>query len=834
MLLSMMIFTAVGFAQEGIVKNRYSGDSIVTFRVYDTRIIKIDTSSAREHLMELLQAGPGDDLVLMGSQTDDLGYTHYSYQQYYKGMKVDNGEYFVHAKDELIRSVNGNFIRVGDVDTKAILTESEALQKAIETIGAKEYMWQVKGEEQSINERTGESTSTYYPKGELVVVYSESIKSYRLAYKFNIIAQNPISIDDVFLDAITGKVIWIQNLIYYDNYPVSSTANTRYSENKTITTEYDTDDFLFHLRETRESVPIATFDISGGEFFGFAPDFTNDSIDWIDVPYEDLGEDQHALDAHWGAEKVYDYWKTERERNSYDDSGSAISSYVHFYFIEGDDNAGWYPIEDVMVFGDGETECYPLTSLDVVAHEFAHGVSWYVGFGPNKLEVETYALNEGMSDIWAACVEEWAAPEKDHWLAGEEIMKNGFSCLRSHRSPNTEGHRYGYATEGHYPDTYKGTYWYYGTDTVNYSHTNCTVFSHWFYLLAHGGSGTNDFNNSYDVTSIGIDDAAEIVWQALHTHKFLGTTTFSLARDGTIEAATELNDGDPVACAVSAVTSAWYAVGVGESISGPSYICSSGNSFYVDNLESGQSVSWDQSYNISRVSAQGSNPCTFEPVYSTAGTGWIKARILTGCGDFGEIKKSVVVNPPLPQDIELTVYQGYELIPGYGSVWFLEPNTQYYMDLDYNNTLGCSISNIDYNLPPSFTIIYENGNYVYFRTPSTSSGYSFSVDAQTCCGVTQEVKSGYFVVGYGMYSMIFSPNPTTGETTVTLADKNGDISETVEWDMEVYALGQLLTAKKERIQGRQYILNVSGWKKGVYIVKAKVGDEVVVGKLVVE
>ncbi len=271
-------------------------------------------------------------------------------------------------------------------------------------------------------------------------------------------------------------------------------------------------------------------------------------------------------------------------------------------------------------------------------------------------------------------------------------------------------------------------------------------------------------------------------------------------------------------------------------ISGPKHVCySSGSQYTVEDIPEGStSYNWNVSYNLTIESGGGTKNAIIRSANLSSGPAWIDFSFYWNGYYFQIPHYAVAANPPLAQDIVLFVYEGYELIPGYGSVWFLEPNTSYYMYLDYNNNWDCSISNIDYNLPPSFTIIYENGNYVYFRTPSTSSGYSFSVDAQTCCGVTQEVKSGYFVVGYGIYSLIFSPNPATGETIVTLADKNGEISETLEWDMEVYDLGQFLTVKKEKITGKQQILNVSNWKKGVYIVKAIVGDEVVFGKLVVE
>ena len=49
--------------------------------------------------------------------------------------------------------------------------------------------------------------------------------------------------------------------------------------------------------------------------------------------------DDYAIDAHWGAEMVYDYWKVRHNRLSFDNKNAAIKSYVHYG--SGYDNAFW-------------------------------------------------------------------------------------------------------------------------------------------------------------------------------------------------------------------------------------------------------------------------------------------------------------------------------------------------------------------------------------------------------------------------------------------------------------------------------------------------------------
>ena len=91
-------------------------------------------------------------------------------------------------------------------------------------------------------------------------------------------------------------------------------------------------------------------------------------------------------------------------------------------------------------------------------------------------------------------------------------------------------------------------------------HTNSTVVSHWFYLMATGGSGTNDNNDTYSVTGIGIDKAAAIAYRT-NTYYLSVFSDFADARFYSIQAAIDLYG----ACSpeVFACADAWYGVGVG-------------------------------------------------------------------------------------------------------------------------------------------------------------------------------------------------------------------------------------------------------------------------------
>lgn len=82
-----------------------------------------------------------------------------------------------------------------------------------------------------------------------------------------------------------------------------------------------------------------------------------------------------AVDAHYNAGKVYDYYKNIHNRNSFDGKGKTIRSGVNYGVNV--NNAFWNGQQ--MVYGDGDGRIFsPLSgSLDVVAHELTHAVTQY-------------------------------------------------------------------------------------------------------------------------------------------------------------------------------------------------------------------------------------------------------------------------------------------------------------------------------------------------------------------------------------------------------------------------------------------------------------------------
>ncbi|MBC5991735.1 M4 family metallopeptidase [Pontibacter cellulosilyticus] len=517
------------------------------------------SDQATEVLKKYLNLSAADEMRAAKSEKDDVGYTHQRYEQFYKGIKVEHAAYLVHSKNGVVQSINGDFRKVSDVSTKPALSEKAALSSALIYINAEKYMWQVPAQEQWAKQLKNDPKATFYPKGELVLIKDglattkENDGKHVLAYKFDIYAHKPVSRDYVYVNAQTGEVVFKDAIIKHAT--ATGTAATRYSGSRSITT--DSYNGSYRLRELTRGNGIETYNCKTGTSYSAAVDFTDNDNSWTSGEHNNTAKDNAALDAHWAAQMTYDYFKNKHSRNSYDNAGAKIKSYVHY--DSNYENAFWNG--SVMTYGDGATRFDALTSLDVGAHEIGHAVC---SNSANLVyQNESGAMNEGFSDIWGAAVEYYAAPEKSIWLIGEDIDKQRPS-LRSMSDPNAEGQ----------PDTYKGDMWYSGTGDNGGVHYNSGVLNHWFYILSVGKSGTNDIGNSYSVTGIGIDAAARIAYRT-ETVYLTSSSVYADARTYSIQSAIDLYGAG--SAQVIQTTNAWHAVGIGGKYGDISYCTSQGN-----------------------------------------------------------------------------------------------------------------------------------------------------------------------------------------------------------------------------------------------------------------
>ncbi|MDO7873376.1 M4 family metallopeptidase [Hymenobacter sp. ASUV-10] len=496
-------------------------------------------------LREQLALGAGEELRLLRHETDPLGFSHERFQQYYKGVKVEHGQFSTHERNGRIELLSGELKRpAAGLRVRPALSEAVALQRALAIVGARRYKWQDAAEEAGLRARTGNPRASYQPKGELVLVgdfrQPAAGRALRLAWKFDVYAQAPISRDLLYVDAASGELLLRDAIIKHLDAP--GTLATKYLGTRTSTTEAFAGGY--RLRETTRGKGVTTLNAKRSTNLAAAVDFVDQDNNWTAAEYDNAAMDNVAFDAHIGAQATQDYWVTQHGRDSYDDKGTVLLSYVHYDANLA--NAMWDGAE--MLYGDGGGIFRPLTAVDICGHEIGHAVC---GATAGLIySNESGALNEGFSDIWGACVEHHLDPTKQTWKIGEDISFGG-GALRTMSNPNAESN----------PDTYLGTHWYTGPGDNGGVHHNSGVLNFWFYLLSQGGSGSNDFGTAYAVPGIGITKAAHVAYRA--ERLYLGpSSNYAAASKATLQAALDLfgfGSGE-----VAAVAQAWRAVGLGQ------------------------------------------------------------------------------------------------------------------------------------------------------------------------------------------------------------------------------------------------------------------------------
>jgi Zn-dependent metalloprotease len=513
-------------------------------------------ADAAKVFQQYLALNPGTDELrfkAVDKASADISIARYT--QFYKGIKVEHGSYIIASKNDVMSYMSGNFYRTSaSINTQPQLTESVALQKALDHTGAKKYIWEIPGADAQLQRDLNKPGATYAPKGELVLIedyFGGEVPDGKLhlAWHFDIYAVEPLSRNDVYVDAVTGRILFTNAIMKH----VQATGNSVYSG--PVAFQAMEINGGYSLNDTTRGGGVNTYTLSDSTAVS-----DRDTVRSTTTAFAS----GVAIDAHWGAGKVYDYWKTVHNRLSYDNQNSPLNSYVNYG--RGYNNAFWSG--SAMFYGNGTGRAGggfdPLVSLDICSHEIGHGVCQQTaGLIYSR---ESGGINEGFSDIWGAVIEHYANPNetdaraKSRWEIGEEI---GNAPLRNMANPGLYGD----------PDTYGGNNWKFATsncspngngNSPNYNdncgvHSNSGVLNKWFYLLTEGGTGINTVNKYYAVAGIGIDTAALIAYGT--ELSLTPTANYALARTNSINYATA--QFGAYSKVVEAVIRAWHAVNVG-------------------------------------------------------------------------------------------------------------------------------------------------------------------------------------------------------------------------------------------------------------------------------
>lgn len=501
-----------------------------------------------KHLFKL---GANDEMRETKVETDNFGYTHTRFQQYHNRLKIEGAEAIAHYNGKYLKSMNGSIVENMTLSNQPKVTESAALNIAMQSAGTKDFVWNKIEIAESLKKLNKDIDFSNAPTAELMYCRKNwngdfALNNISLAYKVRLMTVPIYESKDVYIDANTGAVLHINPLQTNCN---PSNGNTNWYGNQTVWVSYHGWPHNTYFLETqcsneplirsRRGDPIIPYNYGDADGVFTDADGTN-------------GYNQRSgTTTMIGITESYLYFKNNHGRNSYDNANGTVDAYSEItggLWLPTAENASWNPITHHMSFGAGATgaatddwNCY-----DIAGHEFTHGVHQYAtGFNYSG---EPGALDESFADIFGELIEAQAKGlSTPNWLMGADRSFH----IRNLSNPN----------DNFDPDTYQGTYWQNTSNSFdNYGvHTNSSVQNFWFYLLAMGGSGTNDLGVNYAVTGIGITEAAMIAYRNMEVY-LTSSSTYVDAREGAIHAANDLFG----ACSNQAIQCgrAWHAVGV--------------------------------------------------------------------------------------------------------------------------------------------------------------------------------------------------------------------------------------------------------------------------------
>jgi Zn-dependent metalloprotease len=373
--------------------------------------------------------------------------------------------------------------------------------------------------------RTQLSTVNHVAPPRLVVF---ALQRPTLAYEVvlaGLTAQQTPSLLHVFVDATTGAV-----LDSWDDVK-AGTGNSFYNGNPvTIQTQRNSNGTFATIDPTRSGVRCVRAS-TNTVFTG------NDDL-WGNGTGTSL--ETACVDALYGVQRQWDMLRQWLGRNGINGSGGGFPARVGLTQV----NAFWNGSS--ASFGrssDGQRQVVP---MDVVAHEFGHGIFQFTPGGSGGGGNEKGGLNESAGDIFGALTEFFAnnAFDPPDFEVGEEVNLVGNGPIRFMHNPSLRGHPNCFSSA--IPNTEV--------------HAAAGPQNHWFYLLSQGSNANppSPTCNGSTVVGIGIQKAGQVFYNGLL--RKTTTWTHARARVATLQAARVLF---PSGCTeFNAVRAAWSAVSV--------------------------------------------------------------------------------------------------------------------------------------------------------------------------------------------------------------------------------------------------------------------------------
>ncbi|MFE6039000.1 M4 family metallopeptidase [Streptomyces sp. NPDC056452] len=408
-----------------------------------------------------IAATSAKDLASAGTTTEKGGKETVRLQQKYKGVEVLGGQYLVRMtkKDgkRTVTGTSGNYFTEIELDTvKPKVSEKTAIERAIGAVssqlGGGLLKAPAKGEKPGKVQLSGTAGAvTVLPQGTGVLTRHITVTGTNPA------DGSPVQ-QEVYIDAHSGFPVMQYSGIQTFGATGTATGATdaaaapagdastdaadqlvvkgsgvRYNGDKVDVNLYKDSKGLLQMIDYSkrpadspyEGPMIATYDARGREA-GSASGVWPTGVKYFQPETPELGKDytdSGAVDAHWAAGKVYDYYKNHFDRNSLDDKDGYIYSLVGVVSNgQPYNNAFWDGTK--MVYGQGGGDYRTFSAdTDVVGHEMTHGVVTHTA---NLVYAgQSGAMNEAIADYFGNAIDLEAngqsMDDPDAGLLGEDL-----------------------------------------------------------------------------------------------------------------------------------------------------------------------------------------------------------------------------------------------------------------------------------------------------------------------------------------------------------------------------------------------------------------------------
>lgn len=383
--LSQSDYTVVERNSDGTIKS-------VRYALTDDNI----PADANEFFTTTLKNRDVDDFVLDRSDDTDYGMHFERYQQYYRGVKVDNGYYNFRFKNGKMKGVKGHYVNVTGINPIPSITEKEAINLYALYFGIEK----------------SDVKKTYVDLLIMDIPNAEGGKYEAfLVYKVFLFTDNKNRYVGIF-DAHTGKLLFKEDA--FVDYSALGQFFTYYNRGANDSPKSANTDFsnnMYYLKDFIRGNGILTGTYNGQPIY-----FSDNDNIW---ERDEMEPYEIALDVHWTMEQIYDLMHSSYNWNSYDGHNHQISS-----IIDTSDNAQYSSIMDSFFFGNasGSTITDQLGSVDIIGHEFGHAILFN---STNITSNQSGAIHEGLADIWGILFEKHITPSAAYWKTGEQTMRNG-------------------------------------------------------------------------------------------------------------------------------------------------------------------------------------------------------------------------------------------------------------------------------------------------------------------------------------------------------------------------------------------------------------------------